>query len=403
MKKILVSLALCMFYGCLNAQYKWTATWATAVESPISASDMPDMSLSNNSLRQTIHVSIGGEKLRLRLSNEKSEHPVEIKSVYIADVKTEDEIMAYTATYLTFNGKHSVTIEPGKAVYTDIASYKLKALQCLSVTIYYGQTPPEATTHRGSRTTSFLMEGESKPELAYATVEKIEHWYNIASLEVETPESTRCIACLGNSITDGHSTTTDAQNRWTDVMAEGLGGNVGVINLGIGGNCVIRGGLSDPASERFNRDILSQQGVTDVIVFQGVNDIGGIKDDGIQTGNTLISFYRLFARKCHEKGINVYGGTITPFKNSFYYNPTREKVRRKVNNWIRTTEVYDGCIDFDKAISDPENPEAMREEWQADWLHPNVAGYKTMGEYATEWFISEKKYAESRLSTKNNE
>lgn len=388
MKKFFIaSLFVCLAVVGLGAQNKWTATWATAIERPFSASDMPKTSLSNNSLRQIIHVSIGGEKLRLQLSNEMSEQPVEIKSVYIADAGKGEAINVSTATYLTFNGSRSVTIEPGKAVYTDAAAYKLKPLQCLSVTIHYGQTPPKATTHRGSRTTSFLMEGESKPKAAFAAVEKFEHWYNIAALEVEAPASTRCIACLGNSITDGRGTTTDAQNRWTDVMAEALGGKVAVINLGIGGNCVVSGGLSAPASERFSRDILSQQGVTDVIIFQGVNDIGGIKDDGDRTSRMLTKFYRLFAKKCHEKGIRVYGGTITPFKNSSYYNSINEQVRQTVNKWIRTSEYYDGYIDFDKAISNPENPEALREEWQEDWLHPNAAGYKAMGEYAAKSYL----------------
>lgn len=387
MRKILItSMLVCLALVSLSAQNKWTATWATAVERPFSASDMPQTSLSNNSLRQIIHVSIGGKKLRLQLSNEMSEKPVEIKSVYIADAGKGEAIDASTATYLTFNGSRSVTIEPGKAVYTDVAAYKLKPLQCLSVTIHYGQTPPKATTHRGSRTTSFLMEGESKPKAAFAAVEKFEHWYNIAALEVEAPASTRCVACLGNSITDGRGTTTDMQNRWTDVMAEALGGEVAVINLGIGGNCVVSGGISAPACERFNRDILSQQGVTDVIIFQGVNDIGGIKDDGAQRTRMLTKFYRLFAKKCHEKGIRVYGGTITPFKNSSYYSPVHEQVRQTVNHWIRTSEYYDGCIDFDKATSDPKDKEALREEWQADWLHPNAAGYKAMGEFAAKAF-----------------
>lgn len=391
MRNIFITFLLVCQAVVVSAQNKWTATWATAIERPLSVNDMPKTALSNNSLRQTIHVSIGGEKLRLQLSNEMSEQPVEIKSVYIADAEKEETINTSTVTYLTFNGNRSVTIEPGKAVYTDVAAYRLKPLQCLSVTIHYGQSPVKATTHRGSRTTSFLMEGESNPKATYATVERFEHWYNIAALEVEAPESTRCIACLGNSITDGRGATTDAQNRWTDVMAETLGGKVAVINLGIGGNCVISGGLSAPASERFNRDILAQQGVTDVIIFQGVNDIGAIKDDGSRTGRMLTKFYRLFARKCHEKGIKVYGGTIMPFKNSSYYSSTCEQVRQSVNQWIRTTADYDGFIDFDKATADPKNPDVLREEWQSDWLHPNAAGYKAMGEYAAKLFLSSPK------------
>ena len=347
---------------------------------------MPKTSMTGTTLRQVIHVSIGGEKLRLQLSNEKSVEPVEIKSVYIADTDGGKAIDAKTAKYLTFNGKRSVTIEPGKAVYSDVAQYKLKPLQRLSVTICYGQTPKKATTHRGSRTTSYLAAGEIAPTADFAEVETFEHWYSIAALEVEAPASTRCIACLGNSITDGRGTTTDAQNRWTDVLAEQLGGKVAVINLGIGGNCVITGGLSAPASERFDRDILAQQGVTDLIIFEGVNDIGGIKDDGSRTVRMLTKFYRLFAKKAKEKGMRVYGGTIMPFKNSSFYTETHEKARQAVNQWIRTTQDYDGCIDFDKATLDPQNPEALQENLQSDWLHPNADGYKVMGECAAKAF-----------------
>ena len=387
MKKLIITSALALLAAIgLQAQTKWTATWATAIEAPLAESDMPKTSMTNSTLRQVIHVSIGGDKLRLQLSNEKSRQPVEIKSVYIADTDGGKAIDQKTAKYLTFNGSRSATIEPGKAVYTDVAQYKLKPLQRLSVTISYGNTPVKATTHRGSRTTSYLAQGEVAPKADFAEVEKFEHWYSIAALEVEAPASTRCIACLGNSITDGRGTTTDAQNRWTDVLAEQLGGKVAVINLGIGGNCVIRGGLSAPASERFDRDILAQQGVTDLIIFEGVNDLSGIKDDGAETVRWLKKFYRLFAKKAKEKGMRVYGGTIMPFKNSFAYSETHEKARQEVNQWIRTAPDYDGVIDFDKATADPKDPEALMESLQSDWLHPNADGYKVMGECAAKAF-----------------
>lgn len=387
MKKLILTSALALLAVTgLQAQTKWTATWATAIEAPLAESDMPKTSMTNSTLRQVIHVSIGGEKLRLQLSNEKSRQPVEIKSVYIADTDGGKAIDQKTAKFLTFNGSRSVTIEPGKALYTDVAQYKLKPLQRLSVTISYGNTPVKATTHRGSRTTSYLAAGEVAPKADFAEVETFEHWYSIAALEVEAPASTRCIACLGNSITDGRGTTTDAQNRWTDVLAEQLGGKVAVINLGIGGNCVIRGGLSAPASERFDRDILAQQGVTDLIIFEGVNDLSGIKDDGAETVRWLKKFYRLFAKKAKEKGMRVYGGTIMPFKNSFAYSETHEKARQEVNQWIRTAPDYDGVIDFDKATADPADPEALMENLQSDWLHPNADGYKVMGECAAKAF-----------------
>ena len=380
---IAFALALLTFIGA-GAQTKWTATWATAIESPLSDSDMPKTTLAGNALRQVIHVSIGGEKLRLQLSNEKSAQPVEVRSAYIADAAGGEAIDPATAVYLTFGGSRSVTIAPGQAVYCDAADYSLRPLQRLAITINYGKSPDKATTHRGSRTHSYIMAGESAPSAPFAVVESPEHWYNISALEVEAPASTRCVACLGNSITDGRGSTTDAQDRWTDALAEALEGKVAVINLGIGGNCVISGGLSAPASERFDRDILAQQGVTDLIIFEGVNDIGGIKDDGARTVRFLTKFYRLFARKAREKGIRAYCGTITPIRNSFYYDETREKARQAVNEWVRSSQDFDGVIDFDRAVADPQQPDVMRAEWQADWLHPNAEGYKAMGKFAAE-------------------
>lgn len=379
MYKGLFVLMLLMISDAVHSQTKWTGTWATAVESPLSVSDMPETSLSGNSLRQVIHVSIGGKKLRLQLSNEMSTQPLEIKSAYIADAGDGADIDAETAAYLTFGGKRSVTLERGKAVYTDPVDYDLKPLQLLSVTINYGNTPEKATTHRGSRTTSYIMSGESQPAAAFDTVEKLEHWYNISALEVEAPVETRCVACIGNSITDGRGSTTDGHNRWTDVMAEELGGKVGVLNLGIGGNCVVSGGLSKPAVERFERDVLGQSGITDIIVFEGINDITGFKDDGVRITRMLTKVYSRFVSQARSKGIRIYGGTITPFGNTDNWNEKRENVRKTINEWIRTAGNFDGIIDFEKAVANPLSPDVFRENMQSDWLHPNAEGYKALG------------------------
>lgn len=384
--KFLTVFSVMTLLTCLGiqAQKKWVGTWATAIERPLNQNDMPKTSLKNHALRQIIHVSLGGEKLRLQLSNEMSTQPVEIKSVYIANAGTGEAIDTKTAKYLTFNGKPSITIEAGKAVYTDAFKYKLKPLQLLSITINYGQTPAQATTHRGSRTTSYIMEGESTPQTEFQIKEKVEHWYNIAALEVESNKKTRCIACLGNSITDGRGTTTDKQNRWTDVLAEELKGKVGVLNLGIGGNCVVKGGLSLPAIKRFDRDILGQQGITDLIIFEGINDIGGIKDDGKERTQQIVQAYKDFIDKAHAKGIKVYGGTITPIKHTDYWSDTHEKVRQTLNQWIRTAGHFDAYIDFEKAVVTPQQPDIIREDLQFDWLHPNAKGYELMGKQAAE-------------------
>ena len=377
---------------------RWIGTWATAVEKP-GQGDMPQSSLSNRSARQIIHVSIGGDKLRLHLSNVQSTSPVDIKSVYIADATYMSHINPSTAIYLTFGGERSVTLAAGEETVSDAAAYRLRPQQRLAITINYGdRTPDEASCHRGSRTTSYIIPGESTPDADFTRGEQAVHWYNIASMEVESSNQT-AIAVIGNSITDGRGSTTDAQDRWTDFFAEALSKNpatahLGVLNLGIGGNCVVKGGLSEPALVRFDRDVLGQEGLSAIIVFEGTNDIGSFGENDPGVADRLIAAYQEFIRKGHERGLKVYGATITPVKGSFYEGKNREAMRQHVNQWIRTTAAtatdgqlhFDGCIDFDAATRDPQDPAALRSDLQDDWLHLNPAGYRVMGETAARFF-----------------
>lgn len=362
---------------------RWTGTWATAPEYTGSG-DMPQTeTLAGNALRQTIHVSLGGDNLRLKLSNEFSAEPVEISSIYIANPTEGSEIDASSARYLTFNGSKSVTIPAGQAIYSDPLTYPLQPLQLLSITTNYGKnTPVNATSHRGSRTSSYIMKGESKPKKSFKPTERLEHWYNIAALEVDV-EGKPCIAIIGNSITDGRGTTTDRQNRWTDILAQGLNGEVGVLNLGIGGNCVINGGLSEPAMKRYDRDILGQNGLTAVMIFEGINDIGW-SPESENTARQLIEAYKTMIAKAREKGLKVYGATITQLGNTDYYTHFHEAARLTVNDWIRNSGAYDGIVDFDAVIADPDKPGTMNPDYQFDWLHPNPDGYKAMGAAATD-------------------
>ena len=376
--KHILSLILMAF--AIQAHAQWIGTWAAAAEFT-GPGDMPASSLSNRSLREVIHVSIGGSELRLKISNEFSKEPVDIRSMYIADALEGWEIQTKTAKYVTFNGKRNVTVEPGKALYSDVIKYPLKPLQRLTVTINYGETTPvNATSHRGSRTTSYIIPGVSKPKARFAEGEKVDHWYNIAGLEVKGSDIP-CVAVLGNSITDGRGSTTNRQNRWPDFMAEALGGTVGVLNLGIGGNSVVQGGLSEPAVKRFNRDIMEQNGVNTLIIFQGVNDIGGSRHVE-QTTHQLIAAYENFIKQARAKGMKVYLATITPFKGNGYFSYFHEAARQTVNEWIRQCKQVDGIIDFDELVRDPADPMKIKEIYSDNWLHLNPAGYEAMGKYA---------------------
>lgn len=387
MKRFFICVAsLLSIFGAIaqDAEKSWTGTWATAVEYT-GQGDMPKASLSGRALREIVQVSIPGDVLRMQLSNIHSKEPVEIKSVFIANVADSCDIDVKSAKYLTFGGKKTVTIAPGEDIYSDDIKYDLKPLQRLAITINYGEsTPVNASSHRGSRTTSYIINGEAKPKTKFIDAEKLDHWYNISCIDVKTENHTECIAIIGNSITDGRGSTTNMQNRWPDFLAKALDGKVGVLNLGIGGNAVVRGGLSEPAVVRFDRDVLGQSGVTSVVIFEGVNDIGGKRPNHQEIVKNIIEAYTNFIAKSKEAGKKVYLATITPYKNSFYEDHFSEAARLTINDWIRANKDVDGVIDFDAAVRDPENPAALRQEYSDDWLHLNPSGYEVMGKFAAD-------------------
>lgn len=390
MKKLFIFL---LFITAMTVQAKtklgtgqWYATWAAAPQHA-ALNEMPaDGGLNNCAVRQIIHVSAGGNTLRIKLSNLHSTEPVVIKSVYIADAGEMENINKKTARYLTFNGRKNVTLEQKNETTSDPVEFNLKPLQRLSITINYVSSPKEATAHLGSRTTSYIIKGEAKPNSDFSKAARIDHWYNIAAVDVYGEEKD-VIAVIGNSITDGRGSTTNMQNRWTDFCAEQLHKTdpaKAVLNLGIGGNCVMRGGLGEPAVKRYSTDILSQSGVKKVLIFEGVNDIGGSKGNSEAMAEELIKTLENLAQQAKDKGLKVYGATITPFKNSFYYSFFHEAARQTVNEWIRTAKCFDAVVDFDKCVRDPADPQAIRKDLQEDWLHLNPEGYKLMGEYAAE-------------------
>lgn len=339
---------------------EWMGTWATATEL-CAAADLPTTcSLSGQTVQQTVHVSVGGENLRVKLSNRLGEKPLEIRSVSLE------------GRTLRFDGQKSVTLPAGETVLSEALTFSLKPLQHVNIVIEYGAVPEQVTGHRGSRTTTRIGNGET-----------VERWYTLDAIEVQAAAGTPCIAILGDSITDGRGSTTDAQNRWSDVLSEALGGKAAVLNLGIGGNCVLQGGLGEPALERFERDILGQTGVSALIIAEGINDIGGSKNVE-KTARQLIRAYEKFIGLARERGLKVYLATITPLGNTGYWSHFHEACRQTVNDWIRACENADGILDFDALLRDPDCPTQLRAQWQYDWLHPNAAGYREMGRYAAE-------------------
>lgn len=377
-----------MTLSAKNEKLQYVATWTTAIQKVEPHNLAPEPGLSGNSLRQIVEISFGGKEVALKLSNEFNTEETEILGVELAEANTQGSswhISTSTSTPLTFNGLRGVTMKPGEVIVSDPAAFKMKPRMNVAITIHFGKASnTDVTGHPGSRTSSYIAKGDTKD---FRGAKETAHWYYINSLLVVTPQGKNgAIAAIGNSITDGRGTTTNGQNRWTDVLSKRLlknkkTRNLSVLNLGLGGNCVLRGGLGPTANSRYERDVLRQEGVKYAIVFEGVNDLGGSRD-GEATAKQLIESFQQMIRQAHARGIKIYGGTIMPFKGNNYYNESREKGRQMVNEWIRTSGEYDGVIDFDAATRDPENPDRLNPAFlfENDWLHPNANGYQKMGE-----------------------
>ena len=365
---------------------KWVGTWSTAPQLVEPGNMPPSPGLTGNSLRQVVDVSIGGDTLRVKFSDEFSTSAVTMKSVRIAVSAGGSSIDTSTEKELQFAGSPDVTMAAGEAVISDPIAFHLTPRMQLAITIYYGQTSSTVTGHPGSRTTSYILAGDESSSSSFAGAVTTDHWYNINTIDVLAPSTAACVAILGNSITDGRGSTTNLQNRWPDILSERLlqdssTQEVGVLNMGIGGNCVLAGGLGPTGVSRFDRDIISQSGVRWAIVFEGVNDIGGVHSATAAStvASNLIAAYKQMIVKAHAENIRIYGATITPFKGNGYYNHYSESCREIVNEWIRTPGNLDACIDFDRVMRNHQDTLSLVSTYQNDGLHPDTTGYKKMG------------------------
>jgi len=366
----------------------WVGTWSTAPQLVEPHNMPPEPGLTENTLRQIVRVSIGGGVVRLRFSNAFSKSPVELKSVAIAQSLEGGSVDVSTQKALKFNNNPGIIMAPGGEAFSDPVKFNLKPGSRLAVTIHFGKTSPDVTGHPGSRTTSFILSGNNISSSDFAGAVKTDHWYVIQGIDVQGNKNSKTIAVLGNSITDGRGSGTNKQNRWTDILSARLlenpdTKNTGVLNLGIGGNCVVRGGLGPTALERFDRDILSQSNVRWLIILEGINDIGSAKtqEEADKIAAELIAAYDEMINKAHAKGILVYGATMLPFAGSFYDTPYRQTARDTVNEWIRNSRRFDAVIDFDKIMRNPDDVKTILTDMHdGDFLHPNQAGYRRMGE-----------------------
>lgn len=394
MKRLLVFLMMFCALSTYSLAQNWVGTWATAPQTVVKSFMPYNNCMTNRSVRQVVKVSIGGDVIRLKLSNIYSMQPVEIRSIYIAHAKDSSDIDAKTAQYFKFGNSYKTVIPAGKQIVSDALKFNLRNLERVAITINYTSAPEIPTVHMGSRTTSYIMKGVTNAHSNFEKAFRENHWYNISGIDVYTMSTNMsAIAIMGNSITDGKCSTDNAQNRWPDVMSEMLQlkhkiTNQGVLNLGIGNNRVtVPGGFGALAKERFDRDILMQSGVKKVIIFEGINDIGAAKSGNSETvARQIIESIQGMMKKAKARKMKVYLGTITPFKGAGYYSHFHEAARLYVNDWIRNqAKNVDGILDFAKLLQDPNDDRRMKREYASnDWLHPNPTGYKAMGIYAAD-------------------
>ncbi len=369
-----------------SAKKHWVATWATAEQVVEPHNCPPAPGLGNNSIRQIVQTSISGKEVRVKFSNEFSQGPVTINAAEIARAATagsSSDIIAGTEVSLTFGGKKSVIIEPGKLVTSDPVKFPMGTRENVAITMHLGEASSTSVTgHPGSRTDSYLIEGQGSD---FTNAVKTAHWYIINAIEIKAEKKARAIVVLGNSITDGRGSTTNEQNRWTDNLSRRLLANkktkrVSVLNMGLGGNCILNGGLGPTGKSRYPRDLFQQEGVKYIILFEGVNDLGGF-GDATAKAKQIIEVYKQIIEEAHQRGILVYGAPVMQFKGNNYYSENHEAGRQQLNQWIRNGGYFDGVIDFDAAMGNPDDPAQLNPKYlfENDYLHPNAEGYVQMG------------------------
>ena len=345
----------------------------------------------DSTLRQIVHVSIGGSSIRVRFSNEFGTAPLEISSAHVAVSAGPGAIRPDSDKALTFAGQPNVTIPPGAPMYSDALDFTLAPLSDFVITIHIAAAPDGTTMHSESNATSYMQSGDAVSAADLSSATHIDHWYFINGVDVQLPSAAGAVVTFGDSITDGAHSTDNGNASWPDDLARRLAANkktagVGVLNEGIGGNRILHDMTGPSALARFDRDVLAQDGVRWLIVLEGINDLGNrinavARHEPIPTAQDLIAAYQQLIVRAHAHHIRVYGATILPYEGAKYFTPEGETDRQAVNKWIRTGGAFDGVIDLDAATRDPQKSSQLAPTADSgDHLHPGDAGYKAMAD-----------------------
>ena len=380
-----------------DAQTPWIGSWAAAQQLVEPANALDPADLSDLTLRQVVHLSLGGNEIRLRLSNRFGAIPLHVTAVHVARPFSSGsgKIVPASDRAVIFSGSPDVTIPPHADYLSDPVSFPVHALSDVAITLYIDAVPGEQTGHPGSRATSYLAHGDLVSALELPAAKTVEHWYFIAGIDVPAPPDAGAVVVLGDSFTDGHGATTNGNDRWTDGLARRFPTqlstqNLAVLNEGIGGNHLLTDGLGPNALSRFDHDVISQPDVRYVIILEGINDIGMLARAGDVPPSEhdalvrrIIGAYEQMIALARTHGIKAVGGTIMPFVGSTYYHPglASESDRQAINEWIRVRGHFDAVIDFDKITRDPGHPDRLLPAFDSgDHLHPSPGGYAAMAQ-----------------------
>jgi lysophospholipase L1-like esterase len=394
-RSLIVSLTLVLCVPSLLAKpeaKKWVGTWASAPLLDAHAKNAEELlapgTQSGATLREVVHVSIGGETVRVRFSNLYGTSPLVIGAVEIAQTLKGVAIVPGTNKAVTFNGQPSVSIPPGALVVSDTTSFKLAALSDLTVSFFLPNPTGPVTEHQLGNATSYHVTGNVVSSASLESPTTATSWYYLNGVDTLAAADAGAVITIGDSITDGAKSTIDTNQRWPDELARRLQAdpkyrNLSVVNEGISGNKILLDGAGPNALARFDRDILAQSGAKYLLILEGINDIGrllGTPNAGL-TAADLISALNQMVVRAHAHGIAVIGCTLTPYHGAGYYTENGEAIRKAVNDWIRTGGVLDGFVDFEAAVRDPNHPDTFLPTVDpGDHLHPNDAGYKAMGD-----------------------
>ena len=373
-----------------SASTKWVGTWAT---SPFDGDPWHQVpTLVDSTLREIVHTSIAGTALRVRLTNEFGREPLRIDAATVGTSAGVSSVDAGSLHDLTFGGSASIVIPPGAEVLSDPVSMTTPAFANLAISLYLPlQQVSDVSVHSSAQQDNFIQTGNHVRDAALGSPVVTGSWYFLKGVDVE-PTSNRAAAVVayGDSITDGALSTENLNHRWPDYLAVRLQNNPATANLsvldeGIGGNCVLIHCVGPNALARFDRDVLSQAGVKYVIVLESINDIGSLHNPNRPeyklTAEDLEQGLAQLVVRAHEHGIKVFGATLTPYKGAGYFTEKGEQIREAVNQWILTSGVFDGTIDFDKATRDASNPLMYSSQADGgDHLHPKDAGYSMMAD-----------------------